>query len=98
MAHWDQLGSLFSRADTGKARHFQRIPFRIIRQLPEHTALNFYEGMGNSRSFGLGFSRDVHHAGAAFFVVMREFGHFKSARISSPAAHSARSGSVTKKA
>src|SRR5579871_2443940 len=98
MAHRDQLRSLFGCGDAGKAGHLQGVTFRIIRQFIEHTTLNLYEGMCHGPSFGFRFGRDVHHRGAALFVVVREFSHFRSARMSSPAAHSARSGSVTRKA
>src|ERR1017187_6154619 len=98
MTHGDQLRSLFGCADAGKAGHFQWIAFRIIRQLIENTAFNLHESVRHSGSFGVRFGRNIHHAGAAFFVVVREFGDFKSARMSSPAAHSNRSGSVTRNA
>src|ERR1019366_10727986 len=98
MAHRDQLGCLLGGANARKPRHLQRISFRILRQLLEYTPLNSHEGMRDCGSFGIWFGRDIHHAGTAFLVVMGEFFHLRSTRISSPAAHSARSGSVIRKA
>ena len=45
-----------------------------------------------------GFGRNIHHARAAGGIVVRELFHFSSTRISSPAFHSARSGSATRNA
>src|ERR1700690_4210451 len=103
MAHGNQIGSSFGSADARKPRYFQRISFRILRQLLEYAWFDSYESVGGSGSFAVRFGRDIHHGGAAFFVVVGEFFHrehfhLRSTRMSSPAAHSSRSGSVTRKA
>ena len=98
MTHRDQLGSFLGGADAGEPRHLQRISFRIFWQFIEDAPFDSHECVrgGGSLSFRLG--RHIHHAGAAFLVVMGQFRHFGRTRISSPTAHSARPGSVTRKA
>src|SRR5689334_14878323 len=101
MTHRNQLRGFLGGADAGKARHFQRITFGIIWQLLEHAILNSHKCLRDGGSLGFRFGGYVYHAGAAFFVVVGKFSHgdyLRSTRISSPTAHSSRSGLVTRKA
>src|ERR1044071_9595499 len=98
MAHGDQFGGFLGCADAGEAGDFQRIPFRILRQLLEHAWLNANESVRHGGAPCFGFGGYVHHARAALVIVMREFFHLRSTRISSPAAHASRPGSVTRNA
>jgi len=70
------LGGAFSGGDAGDAGNFERIAFGILEFVDggQDARRHFDEGMGGGGAMGDGLCGNVHHAGFAAFVVVREFG------------------------
>src|SRR5438477_13136193 len=72
MTQRNQLRSLFGSHDSGHARNFERIAFRIAGKLSEYLGTNAYERMGARSTPGVGFIGDVHHAWAPARIEVRQ--------------------------
>src|SRR5208337_3229442 len=76
MAHRNQLRRPLRRHDSRRARHFQWIALRILRQRPQDLGTHENEGGSLCRARRSRFRRHVHHLSLALRIVVRKLGRF----------------------
>src|SRR6478752_8344870 len=72
MAHWYQVARTLGRRNPRKSGHFQRVPFRILRQRFQDFLRHLYERRRFRLSPARRFSRDVNHRGAPSGIIVRK--------------------------
>src|SRR5438874_2244474 len=75
MTQRDQLRSLFGSHDSGHARNFERIAFRIAGKLSEYLGTNAHKRMRARSTPRVRFVGDVHHAWAPAGIEVRQLVH-----------------------